>query len=515
MNINKLLIFLIVCTCTSILSYGQISSLLGWHKMYNDTLQGVNSEKALYFLKSKNIKPVKQLIVGIIDSGVDTTVVDLQPALWSNSKEKQDGKDNDKNGYIDDLHGWNFLGTKDKSFNMTSAGTEEYREFKRLFPKYKGIDSTAIKDTAEYAYYERMKRKAGIVNYIKFFGYNAMKDEAYQLIDSILKATPGVQIDTLTINGLAHLPIENEKWIDACRMLFVDMYKGGKGALWEMVRGTHQKQFDLMKKRIDGIENDADKRLLMGDDLKNPEDRFYGNPTLQVDGCEHGTFVAGVIAGQGIKNADVTGIFPQAKLMIIRAVPDGDEYDKDIASAIRYAVDNGAKVINMSLGKYTSPDAAMVNDAIEYAAKKDVLLVQAAGNNKKDIDKTAYFPSAKDKSGNTFANYLRVGASDKQGNPCLFSNYGKKEVDVFAPGEEITSVTVGNEYMKSQGTSVAAPVVSAVAAMIRAYFPKLKAWQVKEILIKSARPMQQQELSVSGGIIDALKAVELAKDYKR
>lgn len=506
---------LFACFSTSITSFGQATSSIGWHKTYNDTLQGVNSEEALQFLKTKKIKPVKQLIVGIIDSGIDTTVVDLSKALWTNSKEKQDGKDNDKNGYIDDLHGWNFLGTKDKSFNMTSAGTEEYREFKRLFPKYKGIDSTAVMDATEYAYYEMMKKKAGIVNYIKFYGYNAMKDEAYQLIDSILKATPGVQIDTLTINGLAHLPIDDEKWSDACRMLFVDMYKGGKEALWEMVRGTHQKQFDLMKKRIYGIEHDADKRLLMGDDLKNPEDRFYGNSTLQVDGCDHGTFVAGVIAGQGIKNADVTGIFPQAKLMIIRAVPDGDEYDKDIASAIRYAVDNGAKVINMSLGKYTSPDSDMVNDAIAYASKKDVLLVQAAGNNKKDIDKTAYFPSAKDKSGNTFANYLRVGASDKQGNLCSFSNYGKKEVDIFAPGEDITSITVGNEYMKSQGTSIAAPVVSAVAAMLRAYFPKLKAGQVKEILIKSVRPMQQEELCVSGGIIDAMKAVELAINYKK
>lgn len=500
--------------CISFTSVGQ-TSLLGWHKTYNDTLQGVRSDEALHFLQAKRIKPANTVVVGIIDSGIDTTAVDLQSALWTNSKEKRDGKDNDKNGYIDDIHGWNFLGTKDKSFNMTSAGTEEYREFKRLFPKYKGMDSTAVKDTAEYAYYERMKKKTGIVNYIKFFGYNAMKDEAYQLIDSILKATPQVDMDTLTINGLAHLPIESKKWNDACRTLFVDMYKGGKDALWKQVQTMHQQQFDLMKKRISGIENDADKRLLMGDDLKNPKERFYGNPTLQIEGCDHGTFVAGVIAGQGVRDAAVTGIYPQAKLMIIRAVPDGDEYDKDVASAIRYAVDNGAKVINMSLGKYTSPDAAMVNDAIAYAAEKDVLLVQAAGNNKKDIDKIAYFPSAKDKSGNTFANYLRVGASDKQGNACSFSNYGKQQVDVFAPGEDITSVTVGNEYMKSQGTSIAAPIVSAVAALIRAYFPKLKAWQVKEILTKSTRPMQQEDLCASGGIIDALKAVKLAINYKK
>ena len=515
MSVFSVTALLIACFSISTPSFGQVSSSSGWHKMYKDTLQGVRSDEALLFLQAKKIKPVKSLVVGIIDSGIDTTIVDLQPALWRNPKEKADGRDNDKNGYIDDLHGWNFLGTKDKSFNMTSAGTEEFREFKRLFPTYKGIDSTSAKDTAEYAYYEKMKKKAGIINYIKFFGYNAMKDAAYQLIDSVLKTTPEVDMDTLTINGLTHLSVESEKWNDACQTLFVDMYKGGKDALWKEVRNTHRIQFDLMKKRIDGIENDADKRLLMGDDLKNPKDCFYGNPVLQVEGCDHGTFVAGVIAGQGIGDARVTGIYPQAKLMIIRAVPDGDEYDKDVASAIRYAVDNGAKVINMSLGKYTSPDAGMVNDAIAYAAKKDVLLVQAAGNNKKNIDRVAYFPSAKDKSGNAFANYMRVGASDKQGKPCSFSNYGKNEVDVFAPGTEIISVTVGNEYTESQGTSIAAPVVTAVAAMIRAYFPKLKASQVKEILIESVRPMRVKGLCVSGGIIDALQAVKLAVEYKK
>ncbi|WP_077155637.1 S8 family serine peptidase [Bacteroides bouchesdurhonensis] len=511
----KLLAYFFVYLSVSNISIAQDSLSLKWHKMYNNTLQGVRSEDALHFLKAKKLSPRKQIIVGIIDSGIDTTVVDLQSALWTNRKEKRDGKDNDKNGYADDIHGWNFLGTKDGTFNMTSAGTEEYREFKRLFPKYKDMDSASVKDVGEYAYYEMMKKKAGIMNYIKFFGYTAMKDDAYQLVDSVLQVTPGISVDTLTINGLAHLPIDNEKWNKACETLFVDMYKGGKDALWKKIRDTHRSQFNLMKKRIDGIEHDTDKRLLMGDDMTDPKDRFYGNATLQVEGCEHGTFVAGVIAGQGVGDVSVTGIYPEAKLMILRAVPDGDEYDKDIATAIRYAVDNGAKVINMSLGKYTSPNAEMVNEAIAYAAKKDVLLVQAAGNNKKDIDDIAYFPSAKDKSGAIFSNYLRVGASDKQGKMCSFSNYGRKEVDVFAPGEDITSVTAGNEYMKSQGTSVAAPVVTAVAAMLRAYFPKLKAAQVKDILIKSVRPMQEEGLCTSGGIVDALQAVKLAMEYKK
>lgn len=170
----------------------------------------------------------------------------------------------------------------------------------------------------------------------------------------------------------------------------------------------------------------------------------------------------------------------------------------------------------MSLGKYTSPDAAMVNDAIAYALKKDVLIIQAAGNNKHNIDLTSYFPSAKDTKGNSFVNYLRVGSSNQKGQPSEFSNYGAKEVDVYAPGEEITSVAVGNKYMVSQGTSIATPVVSGVAAMLRAYFPKLTAAQIKEILIKSVRPVSGlKDRCTSGGIIDALQAAKLAIEYNK
>ncbi|WP_270489104.1 S8 family serine peptidase [Bacteroides finegoldii] len=513
----KLPIFLLILLGISVNNLkGQTTAYSNWYKVYNDTLQGINMEKALHFLQEKKLKPHRQIIVGIIDSGIDTTSVDLAPALWCNPKEKNDGKDNDKNGYADDLHGWNFLGTKDGAFNMTSAGTEEYREFKRLYPKYKNIDPADIQDTTEYAYYEKMKKKAGIMSYIKYVGYTAAKDQAYQLIDSVLTTIPGINIDTLTVNGLTHLPIEDPAWGNAYQTLFVDMFKSGKKSLWKDVHKQHRNTFALMQKRLYGIEHDADKRLLMGDDLKNPSDRFYGNSLLQAKGCDHGTFVAGVIAGQGINNAAITGVWPQARLMIIRAVPDGDEYDKDISTAIRYAVDNGAKVINMSLGKYTSPDADMVNEAIEYALKKDVLIIQAAGNNKRNIDLITYFPSAKDAQGKIFPNYLRVGSSDKKGQLSQFSNYGAKEVDVFAPGEEITSVTVGNKYMVSQGTSIATPIVSGVAAMLRAHFPKLTATQIKEILIKSVRPADNlKDRCTSGGIIDALQAVKLAIEYKK
>lgn len=509
-------LFLLFFLCSFVDVNGQTNPYNGWHKTYNDTLQGVNMEQALSFLHDKKIKAHREVVVGIIDSGIDTTSVDLIPALWKNKKEKADGRDNDKNGYVDDLHGWNFLGTKDGSFNMTSAGTEEYREFKRLYPKYKSADTSTVSDTTEYAYYERMKKKAGIVSYLRFVNITAMKDEAYCKIDSILKEQQGINIDTLTVSGLANLNIDNETWNNACQAVAVDMLKSGEKTLWKDVRKEHDDNFALMKKRIYGIEHDQDKRLLMGDNMQDANDRFYGNPTLQIEGCMHGTFVAGVIAGQGINNKDVKGVCPEAKLMIIRAVADGDEYDKDIATAIRYAVDNGAKVINMSLGKYASPSAEMVNEAIAYALKKDVLIVQAAGNNKRNIDDVAYFPTAKDSNGNRFANYLRVGSVGRTGKRSSFSNYGATEVDVFAPGEDITSTTLNNEYETSQGTSIAAPVVSGVAAMIRMYFPKLSAADVKEIIISSVRPITElKEYCKSGGIVDAFKAVETAVTYTK
>lgn len=513
MNFIKFLFFSFINIILSTSSFGQQSLPPDWHKNYKDTLQGSKSEAALSFLKKNKIKAKKAIIVGVIDSGVDTTALDLLPAFWTNQKEKLDGKDNDRNGYIDDVHGWNFLGDKTNTFNMVSAGTEEYREFKRLFPKYKNHNPINVKDDEEFAYFQKVKKKTGIVNYIKFAEYTAIKGQAYASIDSVLNIVPKVNKDTLTVAGVMRMPIADSIWNGALQAILPDIYQAKASILWNKLVENHQTQLDLMRKRIEGIEKDPDKRLLIGDDLQNPEDLFYGNSNLQIEGCEHGTFIAGVIAAQGVYNLGLQGIYPDAKLMIIRAIPDGDEYDKDVATAIRYAVDNGAQVINMSFGKYTSPSSDMVNRAIAYACRKDVLLVQAAGNDNLNIDSIAYFPSAKDNYGDMFPNYLRVGASDKMGKRCTFSNYGAKEVTIFAPGEHITSLTLKNKLLESQGTSVATPVVASVAAMIRAYFPKLKAAQVKEILIKSVRPMVEKDLSISGGIIDALAAVKLAKSY--
>ncbi len=493
-------------------SYGGVSASNKWEKYYNDSIKGCQSSDALIYLQKSGIKPQGSLIVGVIDSGIDTSSIDLKDALWINSAEKLDGKDNDKNGYVDDLHGWNFLGTSDGTFNMKSAGTEEYRQFKRLYPKYKsGITSSS--DSLEYDYYLKMKKKAGIGGYMQFFSLAKQKHQTYLKIDSVLNTFSNIDRDTITVGSLYSLPVSDISWKQNFEVIAVDVMKAGSSALWRDMFKSEEDEFCLMKTRIDGIEHAKDKRLLMGDKLDDPSDRFYGNTHLMVDGYDHGMLVAGEIAGQGIVDSQMTGIYPAAKLMIIRAIPDGDEYDKDVASSIRYAVDNGAKVINMSFGKYTSPTPDMVNDAIAYAQKKDVLIIQAAGNSGWNIDSLAYFPSGKNKKGLPFSNLIRVGASGKSGQRLKISNEGTTKVDIFAPGAEITSVAPDNTYQTVKGTSIAAPVVSAVAAMLRHYFPKLKASEVKDILIRSASPAGLP--CKSRGIVNALNAVKLAAIYTK
>ena len=433
---------------------GSLRDFAGWHKGYSKERQGANVSAALDLLRTRGMKPCGSVVVGIIDSGVDTMTVSLQHALWTNPGERADGKDSDGNGYTDDLHGWNFLGTADGTFNMITAGTEEYRQFKRLYPKYKNTTSRdSVQDKKEYDFYVRMRKEAKIDSYLRFY------EVASQSLD---------RLDSLSL-----------------------------------------KRLEQMAKNIHSIEHDADKRLLMGDNMDDADDRFYGNPTLTIEGCEHGTFVAGVIGGDAKEDHRFDGIAPDvARLMIVRASPDGDEYDKDIASSIRYAVDNGARVINISLGKYYSPQERMVNDAIRYAADRDVLVICAAGNNSRNLDTIPCYPSGVDRAGRFLPNFLRVGASDEQGRCAQMSNYGRETVHLFAPGTLIASVFPGNKYDLSQGTSLSAPIVTAVATLLRSYFPYLKAAQIRQLLMETVRPMDDVKGSISGGTLDMLAAVE-------
>lgn len=482
----------------------------GWHKQFCDTLHGANINKVYDFISRKKLTPRRQVVVGIVDSGADTTCLSLRPSLWRNANEKLNGRDDDGNGYVDDLHGWNFLGTADGKFNMVSAGTEEYRQFKRLYPKYKGVTNAAqVKpgDKEEFAYYLDMRKKAKINSYLTFFEISIKKQQALASADSIVRGKIGAGVDTLTLGGLTKLSAEDPRWATYLNYMLADLFRTPLSTKWTAYLNKTRADHALMARRIHGIEHDKDKRLLMGDNMLDAADLSYGNNNVGVDGYEHGNFVASVVAGQPADSA-YAGIFPQARLMIVRVCPDGDEYDKDVSSGIRYAVDNGAKVINLSLGKYTSPQAKMVNDAIAYAAAHDVLIVAAAGNNGRDIDTVAYYPSALDNAGRPFENYIRVGASGRDGKKLQISNFGIRAVDLYAPGEQIAGVYPGDKANLADGTSVATPIVSAIASMLRAYYPKLTAARVKRLLVATAR----QEGGIK--IVDALAAFENVKKIK-
>lgn len=484
---------------------------VGWHKQWNDSLKGANVTAAQQYMKDKRIKPRKTIIVGIIDSGIEPGDQSVAGSLWTNKKEKLNGKDDDGNGYVDDVHGWNFLGTKDGTFNMTSAGTEEFREFKRLYPKYKNVNEKdpQVDDEEEYEYYLRMKKKAGIASYIRFYGYARQKNACIDKMDSILHVQPQLAVDTLTLSGMMHQQVADTLWSAYAETILADLLRTDRKTLWtDFVKKQHD-DLALMARRINGIEHDADKRLLMGDNMDDADDRFYGNNTLNVEGHDHGHFVATVVAGRSADSRR-EGIWPAARLLTVRCAPNGDEYDKDVSSAIRYAVDNGAKVLNISLGKYVSPRADMVNAALEYAASKDVLVITAGGNNHLNIDSTFYYPTAIDAHGRPMAHVIRVGGSAMDGSLSSISNFGSETIDLYAPGEYIAGFYPGDKPDMANGTSVAAPVVSGVAAMLRACFPKLKACEIKQILMATVHKMPGLQ-SVSGGIVDACAAMKMAK----
>jgi len=281
-----------------------------------------------------------------------------------------------------------------------------------------------------------------------------------------------------------------------------------------------------------GYNENFDSRKIVGDNYNNVYEKGYGNNDVTGPDALHGTHVAGIIAANRKNNLGIAGIADNVKIMSVRTVPNGDERDKDVANAIIYAVDNGASVINMSFGKSFSPQKEAVDKAVKYAEKKGVLLVHAAGNDGEDIDKENNFPTRKYLDGKEAKNWIEIGASSYGADDdfvASFSNYGKKGVDVFAPGVEIYSTVPDNHYLIEQGTSMAAPMVTGIAAMLMSYFPELSAEEVKDIIKKSTRKfdglkvvepgtkkkVELSDLSNTGGLVNAYEAVRMAQELKK
>lgn len=506
----------------------------GWHlKDASKGYQGISLDKAYEFLKSKKLKSTTT-IVAVIDSGIDTTHEDLRPIMWTNPKEiPGNGKDDDKNGYVDDVHGWNFLGGKDGR-NVGADSYEGARVYHRYRTKYDGktVDADKLSKEEKYEYEMWEKAKANVVGgeggldikQLRGFYKNA------QQADSTLKVA--LKKDEFTGNELEGYSPANEPEKKAKGFMYGIMKRN------EALDKTNKDFMNEVTEFVNGEEKKEEAKTtapkayraeIVGDDENNINDRGYGNNDVMATDAFHGTHVSGIIAAVRNNGKGMDGVADNVRIMVLRAVPDGDEHDKDIALAIRYAVDNGAKVINMSFGKSFSPEKKWVDEAVQYAQSKGVLLVHAAGNDAKNVDVEDNFPCpAYQEGGKRASNWITVGASGDTklgGLAAGFSNYGKKEVDVFAPGVQIYStIPGGNAYGNAQGTSMASPVVAGVAALVKSYFPNLSPEQIKTAIqsttvapeYKTTKPGTEGEmvnlsdLSAGNGVVSAFGAVKAA-----
>lgn len=545
---NSLLLLLLSASL-----YAQQQAPKDWY--HQDAANGYNgtSAKKAFEELLKN-KPGKTVLVAVIDSGIDVEHEDLKDNIWTNPGEIPNNNiDDDKNGYVDDIHGWNFIGGP----NGKNVGPETY-EVTRIYGsmkyKYENADPTKLSKSQKKEYEQYLKYKTEVEN---------SRKEATETIAQIAgfesSALKGLtQIETAMAerqDGLAPLMSENPmKELNITESPEVAMALGVSKQILSQnpdiksITELKESLIEILNEEKSGAQNKLDysfnpdydsRKEIVKDNYSDSNERFYGNNDVEGPDALHGTHVAGIIGSVVGNEIGNDGIARNVKIMSVRAVPDGDERDKDVANAIRYAVDNGASVINMSFGKAYSWDKKAVDEAVKYAEKHDVLLVHAAGNSGQNNDNTDNFPNDDlGKKGFIFKkkyyapNWLEVGAlSFKPGEDMVagFSNYGKKNVDLFSPGVQIYATVPNNEYQYLQGTSMASPAAAGVAAVIRSQYPALTAVQVKEILMKSVVPFNTKvkkpgtkgkekvdfsELSVSGGTINLYNALKLASTVK-
>ncbi|MBS1660996.1 MAG: S8 family peptidase, partial [Bacteroidetes bacterium] len=474
----------------------------GWHLLdkQKDGFYGVSVNKVYEFAKTKKLKS-KTVLVAVIDSGVDTLHEDLKSILWTNPKEiPGNGIDDDHNGYVDDIHGWNFIGGKDGR-DVKDDSQEEarvYYGFKTQFDQ-PGLDTAALSPDDKENYHMWLKAKKTILGegpegpVDMMMLHEALKRSI--MSDSVLILEMGKQ--EFTGNELDTFQTKSTESKKA-KAWFLYLFRANK--IMDMTNkafiSDFTEQVDQEDRKAAAKTNPPkdNRKDIVQDNEADFTDRYYGNNDVMAGDPMHGTHVAGIIGAERGNGKGMDGVADNVRIMMIRAVPNGDEHDKDIALAIRYAVDNGAKVINMSFGKNLSPQKAWVDSAVRYAESKGVLLIHAAGNDAADVDTTDNFPNPNYRhSAIVASNWITVGASsDPLAEPgfesytASFSNYGKKEVDVFAPGTRIySSLPGGNKYGNLQGTSMAAPVVTGVAALILEYYPNLTPQQVKYCIEKS------------------------------
>lgn len=499
---------------------------------YNGSKLGMNTDKAYSsILKGKNSTTV---VVAVIDSGIDVDHEDLGGQIWTNEDEiPNNGIDDDNNGYVDDMHGWNFLGNSEGE-NINGVRLEVTRIYAGFRDRFAGKseEDIAPEDKEDFELYKETKEEV-LENRREAKNETKDMDETMRILEEIdnnLKKKLGGDYNEKQLKKL----MKDEEFKDQASVMYNLMLMGFT--------------FDDLKEYIAYYEEvleynynpDIDPRAdVIGDDVSDFNDRDYGNNDYQGPDASHGTHCAGIIGavrGNGVGN---DGVASDVAIMSLRAVPNGDEWDKDIALAVRYAVDNGAQVINMSFGKSYSPEQEEMVKAFRYAEEKGVLVVHAAGNEASDNDLGGNYPCPQYPAmSSKFTNWIEVGASTRykkakfkkgfmvqEGIAADFSNYGDKMVDVFAPGHDIYSTVPDNEYDVFDGTSMAGPMVAGTAALIKSYYPDLDMFAVREIILESVQKTESQalpmpgdgtmvtlsELCVTGGIVNVYSAVELAE----
>lgn len=493
----------------------------------SDGVFGISTERA-YTELLKKMKP-SPIIVAVIDGGIDEVHEDLKDNMWRNPNEiPGNGIDDDKNGYVDDIFGWNFIGSS-KS-NVHHDNLELIRLINKYNPKYaSALNSTPFseKERKEFNLYQRM-----ITDYMDKLQSAQMGLQNTNLVKKYVdEIKTSLNIDYPSLDDLNSFKPNNDMQSRILKFIKPEIKeKGFKDFYDELIDGINY--YNARIKYHLNVDFDPRKDSV-GDNYSDSNERFYGNNDITGPDAEHGTHVAGIVAANRNNNIGIKGVADNVRIMGIRAVPDGDERDKDVANAIHYAVDNGAKIINMSFGKAYSWDKKVVDEAVKYAVSRGVLLVHAAGNDSKNIEKEDNFPSKfyTDSLGvrmGTAEFWLEVGATSWTNDEDLvanFSNYGAKTVDVFAPGVKINSTMPGSTYKENDGTSMAAPVVSGLAALIWSYYPNFTATDIKEIIMDSVTKVEQKvkisengdtkrvylnEISISGGVVNAYNALMLA-----
>lgn len=486
-----------------------------------DGMPGTSSEKAYKELLVG--KKSTTVVVAIIDSGTETFHPDLKSNIWTNADEIADnGIDDDKNGYIDDVHGWSFIGGPGGDVaNDNLEFTRIYKELKNRFGS-KDASTISADDKKDFARYQKMKldydqrvKKATEDEQL----YNQVK-ETYDFCHQMMKDY--FKKSDYTIDEVKAMPAND------------DQTKAVQEVMIQLMESNLPEDFKDWKEQVQGalkynLNLDYDSRKMVGDNYADSREKFYGNNHVDGPHSDHGTHVGGCVGA--VRNSfGMDGVADNVQLMIVRCVPNGDERDKDVANAIRYAVDNGARIINMSFGKGYSPQKEVVDEAVKYAESKGVLLVHAAGNDNKNIDAASNFPTDKYNDGTYCTTWLEVGASgmSKEELAASFSNYGKKSVDLFSPGVDIFSTVPDGKYKKNDGTSMASPVAAGVAAAIMSYYPNLNAKDVKAIMMQSAQNYGKQKvtmpgnpgkkvkfkkLSVTGGVVNLYNALKLAETW--